>query len=595
MSAPASDATSAPAGASTSAPAGAVHAALQELDRNPPDAKERQVACRSLVRYNKVGGHNAGEPIAATEDWVRLYIALRRTKGEGARISMEQLRDWKLAVSTTTTVKRKCLVVERSKLDALPEYPEGLDAWVIPQGSLDLPADIYGEDVIIIDDGYDRRKLNVPVLHLELAVKWERKVSSTAAPSGLQVKEGTTLQRPPRKNVQPGPLLAATSAAPAASASASSRESNVAPAAAPEALNLTDSVAQSDMTTIVQSTVRAVSLAQWVCGDKSQPMTVEFWLRHFVGYMKRQPKGAAWTDGQLMYIKYITKALYESDDHHALMSVAKHLQACEDLCGDALPCLTKGIIRLSQVDLGWKSESERAFHDWVTVHLSLPQLQILYNSASYQSFLTCRFRCRLEELRSRSSGAIGRSSGCSDAIGRSSGSGDAAGRSSGPGDAEFEEQLKVRGGRARGEIGEASEKMWRPLAQVLLQSPTANALEKASLRFALGLLTAGGFTERVGRLWDDPAAKEELPLWKAFNDTLGAYVAFGNDCQFQDWKHMQSGEVVQLWDKLADAGVKDRCFVGFRGEGGEGAGGWQFGKSLTAAPAAHCGNTLLTT
>ncbi len=89
-------------------------------------------------------------------------------------------------------MKRKCFVVERSKLDALPEYPEGLDAWVIPQGSLDLPTDIYGEDVFIIDDGYDRRKLKVPVLHLELAVKWERKVSSTAAPSGLQVKEGTT-------------------------------------------------------------------------------------------------------------------------------------------------------------------------------------------------------------------------------------------------------------------------------------------------------------------------------------------------------------------------------------------------------------------
>ena len=40
-------------------------------------------------------------------------------------------------------------------------------------------ADIYGDDVGFIDDGYDRSKLNVPgLLHLEVAVRWAREHSS---------------------------------------------------------------------------------------------------------------------------------------------------------------------------------------------------------------------------------------------------------------------------------------------------------------------------------------------------------------------------------------------------------------------------------
>ena len=36
-----------------------------------------------------------------------------------------------------------------------------------------LPADIYTDGVMIIDDGYDRAKLNVPgVLHIECTAKW---------------------------------------------------------------------------------------------------------------------------------------------------------------------------------------------------------------------------------------------------------------------------------------------------------------------------------------------------------------------------------------------------------------------------------------
>ena len=82
-------------------------------------------------------------------------------------------------VSSSTTVKRKVFIVKTAALLELPTYPEDLQRWVIPRGELELPADIYGDDVVFIDDGYDRSKLNVPgLLHLEVAVRWAREHSS---------------------------------------------------------------------------------------------------------------------------------------------------------------------------------------------------------------------------------------------------------------------------------------------------------------------------------------------------------------------------------------------------------------------------------
>ena len=51
--------------------------------------------------------------------------------------------------------------METAALDALPQYPPDLDKWIIPRDELVLPADIYTGGVLIIDDGYDRAKLNV--------------------------------------------------------------------------------------------------------------------------------------------------------------------------------------------------------------------------------------------------------------------------------------------------------------------------------------------------------------------------------------------------------------------------------------------------
>ena len=58
-------------------------------------------------------------------------------------------------------------MVQTAALDALPQYPPDLDKWIIPRNELVLLAGIYTDGTLIIDDGYDRAKLNVPgVLHI---------------------------------------------------------------------------------------------------------------------------------------------------------------------------------------------------------------------------------------------------------------------------------------------------------------------------------------------------------------------------------------------------------------------------------------------
>ena len=62
--------------------------------------------------------------------------------------------------------------METAALDALPQYPPDLDKWIIPRDELVLPADIYTDGPLMIDDMYDRAKLNVPgVLRIECATK----------------------------------------------------------------------------------------------------------------------------------------------------------------------------------------------------------------------------------------------------------------------------------------------------------------------------------------------------------------------------------------------------------------------------------------
>ena len=86
--------------------------------------------------------------IRTSEDWVRLFSALRRASTPNTRITPALLREWKTKVASSIAVIRKCYIVETAALDALPQYPPDLDKWIIPRDELVLLADIYTDGVL---------------------------------------------------------------------------------------------------------------------------------------------------------------------------------------------------------------------------------------------------------------------------------------------------------------------------------------------------------------------------------------------------------------------------------------------------------------
>ena len=178
--------------------------------------EERASAYRALVRWAK-----KDSVVARADDWVRLYVALRRCGGDGVRLNSKQLEHWSQRVMKQTTIKRKVFIVSKEALSGLAKAPPDLHKWTIPRGALDLPADIYDDDVLFIDDGYRRDLIPIPgILHLEVAVKWT---------AHANVEEAAAVVQPNASALRDAPLVAAAApvakrreaAAPAALADAS--------------------------------------------------------------------------------------------------------------------------------------------------------------------------------------------------------------------------------------------------------------------------------------------------------------------------------------------------------------------------------------
>ena len=65
---------------------------LELLEREPASDLERIVATRSWVRYERQGVADDYLKLCASEDWVRLFIALRRAHSPHTRITPALLR-----------------------------------------------------------------------------------------------------------------------------------------------------------------------------------------------------------------------------------------------------------------------------------------------------------------------------------------------------------------------------------------------------------------------------------------------------------------------------------------------------------------------
>ena len=168
-----------------------VKAELQQLDRFPVSPSERKLAERAISRFkskpdpSKIWGNRP--QIQLTEEWVQLYVALRRGCGDDSRrLYASHLRRWSAYLCPTAKRRPDALTESLSGsqggcLDGVASLIDksgaslDLPGCVNPRGDLGLPADIYGDDAAFIDTGYDRSKLKMPGLgHLETAVKWAR-------------------------------------------------------------------------------------------------------------------------------------------------------------------------------------------------------------------------------------------------------------------------------------------------------------------------------------------------------------------------------------------------------------------------------------
>ena len=91
----------------------AVQRELGNLQHTPPTSKEQEIASRALVRFARASKEGDDEhAIRATEEWVRLYIALRRAGGTGVeRLSAETLRTWHTRVCRQPCRWLLCAVV----------------------------------------------------------------------------------------------------------------------------------------------------------------------------------------------------------------------------------------------------------------------------------------------------------------------------------------------------------------------------------------------------------------------------------------------------------------------------------------------------
>ena len=66
------------------------------LNKHPVTEDERRTACRAIMRFKGKKAEEEESPIEVTEDWVRLYVALRRASGSpSVRFSANHLRRWR--------------------------------------------------------------------------------------------------------------------------------------------------------------------------------------------------------------------------------------------------------------------------------------------------------------------------------------------------------------------------------------------------------------------------------------------------------------------------------------------------------------------
>ena len=181
-----------------------------------------------------------------------------------------------------------------------------------------LPADIYSDGTLIIDDGYDRANLNVPgFCTLSVPPKRSQERPSQALPGRSSGSTAhlrpealadcvlaTPLPLPPPPNRPQGVALAVPPPLP---------RGQVQSVAGARQNNSQDTHAENDdpkraLQDIIVNAMKGVEAKRWVSSDIAQPNTVEFWVRIFKVHMCHNVSTPdKWTLEHKDFVKYLTR------------------------------------------------------------------------------------------------------------------------------------------------------------------------------------------------------------------------------------------------------------------------------------------------
>ena len=258
------------------------------------------------------------------------------------------------------------------------------------------------------------------------------------------------------------------------------------------------------MTDIIAQTVKALGLGRWVSSDKSQPNTVEFWVRLFAQVMtKKLREGTKLTEPQKGYVKFITKALFESESGYSnLKFIVPHIAKMQQWSPDLVPPLTTVLVKLNEIRFD-KPETEESFHNLLQEDFTLTQMQTVYNSTMYVGFLKERFAAQLKNAQE-------------DHVGRAA-------------------------------------------LLPLLQESAESVEMKAKLKIVATLDDAKvQLKEKVDLLWSTPNAQCIISAWAGMKDAWAKYMPFASKAQ---WPPQAAGQAVQdvyaVMGDLEDAGFSE--------------------------------------
>ncbi|CAJ1332065.1 unnamed protein product [Effrenium voratum] len=349
-------------------------AATDALNAKDFSAEEVKLAQRSVDRLVQKKGRTP------TQDMVMMFCALRRARGQGARINLSMLEGWTGQMRQSTTVKQSLYVVQQeSSALSNPKVAEG----IVPASDLaDVPPGLLEQGVVFVDQVVPRELLgkNVSVIELALGVHRSRDIS--ASPHALGGDQQTV--------VPAGEASTDNVAEPAPSASSqdlpeAKRQRLLVPRMSEEMG--ADSAAEE----IAENCKQAFLAGRISSQDALDSTTVLFWVQF----------AAQLDDYAKLLIKYLVKTVLNPPKAIAFADVQVFATAFRELdkVPGLLPDTGRAICALAAYDIRSRGD--------LSISLNLQQQTIFYKSDFYKSFMQHRASERILAVKANVAADVG--------------------------------------------------------------------------------------------------------------------------------------------------------------------------------------------